>query len=74
MPAEYFDLFELADEHHTAQYGPDPDDASRPVRSVIQNFMSITVDGNKLTAVTYEVDQNKDAETPYIVDQFGIIK
>ncbi len=70
----YYDLFDVADENHAAVYGPDPSDASRPVRSVIQNFVGITIDGNKLTAVTYEIDQNKDGNTPYIVDQFGIIK
>ena len=74
MPAEYDDLFEVADEHHAAAYGADPEDASRPVRGAIQNFMGVTIDGNKLTAVTWEIDQNKKPETPYIVDQFGIIK
>lgn len=74
MPAEYYDLFVKADEHHAAQYGADEGNASRPVRSVIQNFMGITIDGGKLTAVVYEIDRNKDAQTPYIIDQFGIIK
>jgi hypothetical protein len=74
MPAGYYELFDVADENHAAVYGPDPDDASRPVRSAIQNFMGITIDGGRLTAVTYEIDQNKDPETPYIVDQFGIEK
>jgi hypothetical protein len=36
--------------------------------------MGITIDGSKLTAVTWEIDQNKDPETPAIVDQFGIVK
>jgi hypothetical protein len=74
MPAGYYDLFAVADENHAAPYGADPDDASRPVRGAIQNFMGITLDVNKLTAVTYEIDQNKDPETPYIVDRFGIEK
>ena len=74
MPKEYFDLFESADENHAAVYGPDPADDSRPVRSAIQNFVGITIDGSKLTAVTYEIDQNKDPSVPYIVDQFGIVK
>ncbi len=43
----YFDLFEVADEHHAAVYGPDPGDPSRPVRGQIQNFESITIDGSK---------------------------
>ncbi len=74
MPESYFELFERAEENHAAVYGADPEDASRPVRSAIQNFMSITIDGNKLTAVTYEIDQNKDGAQPFIVDQFGIVK
>ena len=74
MPAEYYELFAVADENHAASYGADPDDASRPVRSAIQNFMGITIDGSKLTAVAWEIDQKKDPEAPYIVDQFGIIK
>ena len=74
MPAEYYALFEVADENHAAVYGPDPDDPSRPVRSAVQNFVGVTVDGDRLTAVAYEIDQNKDPETPYIVDQFGIVK
>ena len=74
MPAEYYDLFAVADENHAAPYGADPDDASRPVRGAIQNFLGITIDGGKLTAVAYEIDQNKDPEKPYIVDQFGIVK
>jgi 3',5'-cyclic AMP phosphodiesterase CpdA len=36
MPAEYYDLFAVADENHAAPYGADPDDASRPVRGAIQ--------------------------------------
>ncbi len=74
MPAEYYALFEVADENHAAVYGPDPDDPSRPVRSAVQNFVGVTVEGDRLTAVAYEIDQNKDPETPYIVDQFGIVK
>jgi 3',5'-cyclic AMP phosphodiesterase CpdA len=74
MPDEYYALFDVADENHAAQYGPDPGDPSRPVRGAIQNFMGITIAGDKLTAVTYEIDRNKDPETPYIVDQFGIVK
>lgn len=70
----YYDLFEVADEHHAVVYGPDPSDASRPVRSQIQNFVGITIDGSRLTAVSYEIDQSKDNGTPYIVDQFGISK
>lgn len=70
----YYDLFEVADEHHAAQYGQDPADASRPVRSQIQNFVGITIDGGKLSAITYEIDQSKNSAAPYIIDRFGILK
>lgn len=70
----YYNLFERAEENHAAPYGPDPNDDRRPKRSQIQNFVGITVDGNKLTAVTYEIDQDKNDTKPFIVDQFGIIK
>ncbi len=70
----YFDLFEVADEHHAAVYGPDPSDPSRPVRSQIQNFEDITIDGDRLTVVSYEIDQSRYNAEPYIIDQFGIIK
>jgi hypothetical protein len=70
----YFDLFEVADEHHAAVYGPDPGDPSRPVRGQIQNFESITIDGSKLTVVSYEIDQSKYNAEPYVIEQFGISK
>lgn len=70
----YYNLFEVADENHAAIYGPDPDKNDRPVRGQIQNFVGITVSKNKLVAVTYEIDQNKNNAKPYIIDQFGIIK
>ncbi|APB72452.1 phosphohydrolase [Paenibacillus peoriae] len=71
---KYYNLFELAEENHAAVYGPDPSDNRRPTRGQVQNFVGITVDENKLTAVTYEIDQNKNDAKPFIVDQFGIIK
>ncbi|KOO52378.1 purple acid phosphatase family protein [Viridibacillus arvi] len=70
----FYKLFEVADENHAAIYGPDPDNNDRPARSQIQNFVGITIDKNKLTAVSYEIDQNKNKAKPYIIDQFGIIK
>ncbi len=70
----YFNLFEVANEHPAAAYGADPADPTRPVRGQIQNFMGITIEGAKLTAVTYEIDQSKNNAQPYIVDQFGIMK
>lgn len=70
----YYSLFERAEENHAAKYGPDPDDNRRPKRSQVQNFVGITIDGNKLTAITYEIDQNINNAKPFIVDEFGIIK
>jgi len=74
MNSSYYDLFEVADEHSAAKYGADPNDKSRPLRSQIQNFVEFNIDGNKLTGITYEIDQNKDNAEPNIVDTFGIIK
>jgi len=70
----YFDLFAMAEEHHAAKYGPEPSDKSRPLRGAVQNFMSVTIDGKKLTAVTYELDDKVNGGKPFIVDQFGIQK
>ncbi|MDM5295124.1 metallophosphoesterase family protein [Peribacillus simplex] len=70
----FYNLFEVADENHSAIYGPDPSNNTRPVRGQIQNFVGITMDKDKLTAATYEIDQNKNNAEPYIIDQFGIIK
>lgn len=70
----YYNLFEVADENHGAKYGPDPNDPTRPKRSQVQNFVGITIDGNKLSAITYEIDQNKDNAKPFIIDTFGILK
>ncbi|WP_242985906.1 purple acid phosphatase family protein [Oceanobacillus zhaokaii] len=70
----YYDLFEVADEHSAAKYGPDPGNDSRPVRSQVQNFVEFNVDGNKLTGITYEIDQNINNGEPFVVDAFGIIK
>lgn len=70
----YYNLFERAEENHAAKYGADPNDSTRPVRGQVQNFVGITIDGNKLTAVTYEIDQTLNDAKPFIVDQFGIVK
>lgn len=70
----YYNLFERAEENHAAKYGPDPNDNRRPKRSQVQNFVGITIDGGKLTAVTYEIDQNLNGAQPFIIDQFGIVK
>ncbi len=70
----YYSLFERAEENHAAKYGFDGDRTDRPKRSQVQNFVGITIDGNKLTAVTYEIDQNLLGAEPFIIDQFGIVK
>ncbi|MHA7963211.1 S-layer homology domain-containing protein [Paenibacillus sp. CAU 1782] len=70
----YYDLFERAEENHAAKYGFDGDRTDRPKRGQVQNFVGITIDGNKLTAVSYEIDQNLNDAEPFIIDQFGIVK
>lgn len=78
LPANYYGLFDVADESHAAIYGPDPADATRPLRSQIQNFEGITISGDKLSVISYEIDQNKKDKKgiaqPYIIDTFGIVK
>ena len=70
----YYDVFAAANENAAAKYGQDPSDPTRPVRSQIQNFVEFNVDGNKLTAVTYEIDQSLKDGQPFVIDTFGIIK
>ncbi len=77
VDAGYYDLFDVADESHSAVYGSDPSDASRPVRSMVDNFESITIDGDTLTVVSYEIDHGgllSGTEDPYVIDTFGIRK
>ena len=74
IDSSYYNLFDVADESHAAPYGPDPGDATRPLRSQIQNFESITIDGSKLSVISYEIDQSKDDAKPYVIDSFGITK
>lgn len=74
IESSYYENFDVADEHHAAVYGADPKDTSRPVRGQIQNFTGITIEGDKLTAVSYEIDKDKNNGMPYIIDSFGIIK
>jgi len=78
LPLNYYSLFDVADENHAAIYGPDPADATRPARGNIQNFESITINNDKLSVISYEIDQNKKDITgvalPYVIDTFGIIK
>ncbi len=74
IDSTYYNLFDVSDENHASIYGPDPDDKTRPVRSQIQNFESISIDGNKLSVTSYEIDQNKNSAEPYVIDTFGIGK
>lgn len=74
MDSSYYDLFEVANEHSAAKYGTDPTDDSSPLRGQVQNFVEFNIDGNKLTGITYEIDQNINNAEPYIIDTFGIIK
>lgn len=77
LGGDYYDLFDVADESHADVYGPDPSDPSRPVRSMVENFSSITIDGDKMTVISYEIDNGgliSDTTDPYIIDTFGIIK
>lgn len=60
----YFNLFEMADEKHAVPYGP----------GQIQNFAGITIDGGKLTAVSYEINQAGESARPYIIDRFSVTK
>lgn len=72
----YYDLFAVADEHHAAKYGHEDPNAEkpRPKRSLIQNFVDMNFDGKRFTAVAYEIDQNLEDKTPYVIDRFGIVK
>jgi 3',5'-cyclic AMP phosphodiesterase CpdA len=69
----FYNKFVRAEENHALKYGLDPSDPSRPVRGAIQNFSSVTINKNKISVVVYEIDRIKGT-TPYIIDQFGIIK
>jgi len=78
LPLNYYGLFDVADESHAAIYGADPTDATRPARGNIQNFESVTINKDKLSVISYEIDQTKKDITgvaqPYIIDTFGIVK
>ena len=70
---DFYRLFEHAEENHAAAYGPEGS-WGRSVRGQIQNFTAVTIDGAKLTAVSYEINQSSNNARPYVIDQFGIIK
>lgn len=62
----YFNLFERAEENHALKYANS--------RGQVQNFVGITIDGDKLSAISYEIDQNLNNKQPFVVDTFGITK
>ncbi|MEC0226579.1 metallophosphoesterase [Paenibacillus alba] len=66
----YLNLFERAEENHAKKYG----DTTTKARGQVQNFVGVTIDGNKMTAVSYEIDKNINNGVPFIIDQFGIVK
>lgn len=66
----YFNLFERSEENHSQKYADTP----AGTKGQVQNFVGISVNGSKLTAVTYEIDQNINNAEPFIIDQFGIVK
>lgn len=70
----YFNLFDVADENHAAKYGPDPGNTTEPKRGQVQTFEGITIDGSKLSVISYEIDQNQNNAQPYVIDTFGIEK
>lgn len=81
LGADFYNKFDYASENRAAVYGPAYEDGeidpSRPQRSEIQNFISITIDGDKLSAITYEIDRGgyySPNQDPYIIDTFGIQK
>ncbi len=70
--ANYYDKFVTAEENSAAKYATEAD-AGRPPRSIIQNFVEITVTKDAISAVVYEIDRNQ-GDTPYVLDTFGLLK
>jgi hypothetical protein len=42
--------------------------------NTLQTFMCFTIDGNRLTATAYQFSPDIGNGTPYVIDQFGILK
>jgi len=74
IDASYYDLFEISDENHAFEFEHGKKSSDKPLRGLVQNFIGFNIDGNKLTAIVYEVDQRKNSSEPFIIDTFGIIK
>lgn len=64
LSKSYLNLFDVAD----GPYKGDPDINNQ------ETFISITIDGNRLTATAYQVSKTINSGTPHIIDQFGIMK
>ncbi len=73
-PPGYYDLFDSAEETRAAVHGSDSGSSKNPAQGLVQNFTVITINGSRLTAVSYEIDQTRGDARPYIIDQFGIVK
>ena len=70
--AAYYDKFVYAEENSAARYASAADE-SRPPRGIIQNFVEISVNPGRISAVVYEIDRNQ-GDTPYVLHTFGIVK
>jgi len=64
LSQSYLNLFDVAD----GPYKGDPDLNNQ------ETFVSVTIDGNKLTAIAYQMSKTINNGIPYIIDQFGIKK
>jgi Icc-related predicted phosphoesterase len=64
LSQSYLNLFDIAD----GPYKGDPDLNNQ------ETFVSVTIDGNKLTTTAYQVSKTINSSKPYIIDQFGIKK
>ena len=64
LSQSYLNLFDVAD----GPYKGDPDINNQ------ETFVTVTIDGNMLTAIAYQMSKTINNGTPYIIDQFGIKK
>lgn len=64
LSQSYLNLFDVAD----GPYKGDPNINNQ------ETFISVTIDGSKLTATTYQMSETINKGAPYIIDQFGIKK
>ena len=64
LSKNYLSLFDVAN----GPYKDNPDMKNQ------ETFMTITIDGDALTAIAYQISKAKNDGQPYIIDQFGIKK